>query len=191
MLKMKTLKELREQSSGETRILWHSSYWDGPQSGLMLWGGEIMWFNMYDEKYDEVLMPEDDWKEWVDYYQEKYSKEPNEEDRIEYDRTRYFKVYRLPEEIKQAKIHNHQLFQKYVGLHTDYDLEGRRGKGASSSKDLGDLKPYKLHSKFYSAKSSDNWLVKLFPFLFKKEDLHLKYEWNLQQYEVIGEFQDN
>lgn len=187
---MKTLTELRKESSGQTRMLWHSSYWDGPQSGMMLWNGELVWFVMHKETYDEVLMSDEDWMEWIDYYKEKYGKEPNEEDRIEYDRTRYFKVYRLPEKIREAKIHNHMLFQKYVGLHTDYDIEGKRGRGASSSKDLGDLKPYNLHSKFYRAKSNNNWLVKLFPFLYKKEDLYFKYEWDLNNYEVIGEFKD-
>lgn len=187
---MKRLTELREESSGQTRMLWHSSFWDGPQSGMMLWEGEMAWFSLFDEKHDEVLMPEEDWKEWVDYYKEKYGEEPNEEDRVEYERTRFFKVYRLPVDVKDAIIHNHIRFQKYVGLHTDYDENGRRGRGASSSKDLGDLRPYNMHAKFYNAKSSNSWLVKLFPFLFKKEDTHINYEWDIKKYEVIGEFID-
>ena len=111
---MKSLRELREESSGQTRMLWHSSCWDGPQSGMILWKGEMAWFSMYDEKYKENLMPDNEWQEWIDYYKEKYGKDPDEEDRMEYDRERYFKVYRLPEDVKQAIIHNHRLFQKYL-----------------------------------------------------------------------------
>ncbi len=187
---MKTLKELREESNGQTRMLWHSNFWDGPLSGVILWNGEKAWFEMYDEKDVEILMSDVEWKEWIDYHKEKYGTEPDEEDKIEYDRYRYFKVYRLPQQTMNAIIHNHELFRKYVGTHTDYDENGSRGRGATiGTSDLGDLKPYKNHSKFYNAKRSDSWLVKLFPWFFKKEDMHIKYEWNLSTYEIIGEFE--
>jgi hypothetical protein len=188
---MKRLVELREESSGQTRMLWHSSCWDGPQSGVMLWNGEMTWFSMNDEKYTETLMPDDEWKEWVEYYKEKYGTEPHEDDRVDYDRTRYFKVYRLPKDVMEAIKHNHELFRNYVGTHTDYDESGRRGKGATiGTNDLGDLKPYKNHMKFYHARTNDSWLVRLFPFFFKKENIQMKYKWDLASYTVIGEFED-
>jgi hypothetical protein len=188
---MKTLKELREESKGQTRMLWHSNYWDGPLSGVMLWNGEKMWFEMFEEKYVERLMSDEDWKEWVDYYKEKYNEEPDEDDRIEYDRPRYFKVYKLPEDIMSAIVHNHELFRTYVGTHTDYDLEGNRGRGAIiGSTDMGDLKPYNKHDKFYNAINDKHWLVRFFPWFFKKENLMMSYEWDLKKYEVIGEFEN-
>lgn len=183
---MKKLTQLREESNAQTRMLWHSSFYDGPQSGMMLWNGEMMWFSMYDEKYTEILMPDDEWQGWVEYYKKKHGTEPDEEDRIEFDRTRYFKVYKLPSDVKDSIIHNHKLFQTYVGLHTDYNLEGRLGKFAT----MGDLKPYINHRKFYSAKHSDNWLVRLFPRFFKKENLYMKYKLELEKYEVIDEFEN-
>lgn len=189
---MRYLHELREESKegSETRFLWHNSYWDGPQSGMMLWNGGISWFVMYKETYDEVPMDDVNWKEWCDYHVGRYGKLPPDYSRIEHERTRFFKVYKLPKDIQDAIIHNHKLFQKYVGLHTDYDINGKRGRGASSSNDLGDLKPYNLHKKFYNAKSNKNWLVKLLPFLFKKEDLYIEYKLELDKYEIIGEFKD-
>jgi len=187
---METLQNLREESSGQTRMLWHSNYWDGPLSGVILWNGEKAWFDMQEEKYNERLIPDKEWKEYVDYIKEKYNEEADEDDRMEHDRYRYFKVYRLPEEIMNAIVHNHELFRTYVGTHTDYDENGNRGKGAIvGTSDMGDLKPYKDHKKFYSAMKSDSWMVRFLPFLFKKKDVYLKYEWALSKYEVIGEFE--
>lgn len=181
---MKRLKELREETGGQTRMLWHNNYWDGPISGMMLWDGEMRWFQMFDETWEECLIPGDEWKEWVEYYREKYGKDPDEEDRIEHDRTRKYRVYVLPEEVKKAIIHNHELFRKYVGIHTDYDEKGCRYLGE------GYLRPYSEHSKFYNSKKSNNLFVRWFPFLFKKQDIKMEYSWNLDSYEVVGEFSE-
>lgn len=193
---METLQELREETSGQTRMLWHSNYWDGPLSGVILWSGEKCWFEMHEEKTSERLMSDKDWKEYLDYCKEKYQEVPDEDERMEYDRYRYFKVYRLPSKTMDAIIHNHNLFRNCVGTHTDYDENGNRGKGATifpkredGTVDMGDLKPYNQHGKFYNAKKSDNWLIKLFPWFFKKENVKIKIEWDLSKYEVIGEFE--
>lgn len=187
---MKRLRELREESVGQTRMLWHSNYWDGPMSGLMLWNGEKAWFNMKSEENIKSNMSDEDWNDYVLYYKEHYNEEPDEEDRIEYDRIRVFNVHRLPKNIMEAVEHNHELFRKYVGTHTDYDMNGNRGRGATSSKDLGDLRPYNQHSKFYNAKTNKGILVKLFPFLFKKKDLRMSYNWKIENYEIIGQFEE-
>lgn len=179
---MKRLQELRKEN-GETRMLWHHDYWDGPQSGVMLWNGEKVWFEMFEEKWEERLIPDKDWEEWIEYYKTKNGVEPDEEDRMEYDRYRYFRVYRLPEETMTAIAHNHELFRKFVGVHTDYEEDGSRYLGP------GYLKPSSEHKKFYNP---GNWLTKLFPRFFKKEkqDEQIKYEFDLSKYEVIGEFEN-
>jgi len=157
---MKSLDNLREESSGNTRILWHASYWDGPISGVMLWNGEMCWFEQFgSEIVNEILMSD---SEWIDY--KKMCEMNNftycDDDRIEHSRDRHMKVYRLPENILNDIIFNHEIFKKYVGEHTDYDINGNRpiGKTISSidyNKFLNNIK---------------------------------KIEFNLSDYEIIGEF---
>jgi hypothetical protein len=50
---MKIMKQLREDSKGETRLLYHLNYWDGPISGVCLYNGKKCYFSALRDIYDE------------------------------------------------------------------------------------------------------------------------------------------
>lgn len=160
---MKYLHELREESKGNTRLLWHHDYWDGPISGVMLWNGEANWFQQIG---DDVITwvpftdeEKNDWKVWCKEQNYKF----DEEDCVHCEGYRAYNVYKTPLEIMEAITYNHEQFRKYVGDHTDYDMEGHRPHGQ--------LKPYSEHEKFY-----------------KGRDSHKTYDLKLKDLEIIGTF---
>lgn len=121
-----SLDELNKRHNGETKLLWHSNYWDGPISGMMLWNGEPHWYNQYDE--ETIVEP---WtQQEIDEYIAEYG-DDNQGDWNEYETRRFYKVYKLtPNELKH-EFKEHKLFQKYVGTHCDYDDENTRTVGAT------------------------------------------------------------
>jgi hypothetical protein len=158
---MKTLKELREESNGNIRMLWHHDYWDGPISGVILWNGEYCWFNQIEQVDIETPMSEEDKQEFINYC-EKNGYKWYDSDLIDYESYRVYNVYRMPRAVMKAIIHNHSVFQEYVGTHTDYDEYGCRHHNLKS-KDFMDA--------FYSGK-------------VKKEKVDLR----LEEREVVGVF---
>ena len=177
MNNIKSIKQFREESKGNKRILYHLNYWDGPISGVVLWDGIKQYFHQIDEIVEKITMSDD---EWSSYCEEcvRDGYEIDNEDRIEYDRYRIFAVYDTPRDYINSIEYDHKQFQKYVGNHTDYDIDGKKGEGASYEKlgffkipknkimskivkflnkffyklDLGDLKHPSNHSKFYKGK---------------------------------------
>jgi hypothetical protein len=83
----------------EIRLLWHSDYWDGPLSGLLLLDGRKYWFQIADEDFEPNFYP------------------------------RTFVIVELTAKQLAAEEKWHQLFQEKVGTHTDYDEAGRRNFG--------------------------------------------------------------
>ena len=159
---MKDLKELREESKGNTRMLWHHDYWDGPISGVILWEGEMCWFSQKgDDIYIKKEISEEEKLELIEM-----SKNDNitldDSDFYDYEHWREYEVYKVPKEIMDSIIFNHNLFREYVGDHTDYNEDGVRP--------IGKLRPRELHHKFYERKEEK------------------KYELDLKSCEVIGEF---
>lgn len=159
---MKDLKELREESKGNTRMLWHHDYWDGPISGVILWDNEMCWFSQKgDDIYIKKEISEEEKLELIEM-----SKKDNisldDSDFYDYEHWREYDVYKVPDEIMNDIVFNHELFKKYVGDHTDYDENGLRP--------IGKLRPRELHSKFYERKEEKN--VKL----------------DLVNWRIIGEF---
>lgn len=76
-------------------LLWHSSFWDGPLSGMLLFNGERLWFEMVAENDDEDL------RGWY----------------------RRFAIVRLrPEQLTEEEAW-HDLFRANVGWHSDYDMD--------------------------------------------------------------------
>lgn len=135
---MKDLEELIESGESQTRLLWHHDYWDGPMTGVMLWEGEKCWFEMVEEKHFEVPLTEEEINEWADYLKISVD-EVEDVDKVDWDRIRWFDVYRIPKEIMESIEYNHELFRKYVGAHTDYDEEGNRHHNLS---DYGEYHKY-------------------------------------------------
>ena len=45
----KKLSDIRTETKGKTRFLYHLNYWDGPLSGIMLCEDERVYFNCTDE----------------------------------------------------------------------------------------------------------------------------------------------
>ena len=97
----------------EVRLLWHADFWDGPKSGMLVYRGEERWFQVIAE---------------------------NEEDTA--PRYRRFVVLRLTPEQHAEECRWHELFQAKVGVHTDYDMQGRRP-------DVGFLWPREQWHEFY------------------------------------------
>jgi hypothetical protein len=159
---MKDLKELREESKGNTRMLWHHDYWDGPISGVILWDNEMCWFSQKgDDIYNKKEISEEEKVELINWAKEN-NHTLDEMDFYDFNHWRIYDVYRIPKETMDAIIFNHELFKKYVGEHTDYDENGVRP--------IGKLRPSELHSMFYERREE------------KKVNL------DLEKCEIIGEF---
>lgn len=113
------LAQMRHVELKDVRWLWHSSYYDGPLSGLVLFEGSEAWV----ECFDDIVLTR------------------GEGDEMECMGARRFAIMRLtPEELEHEKA-EHALFQKYVGTHTDYHEDGKR--------DVGAVKPSSEHDQFY------------------------------------------
>ena len=83
-LGVETIDKLRIETKFQTRLLWHCGYWDGPMNGVMLWKGQMCWFQSCDSCYLKVKDPE-----------------INEDDTDLYDNImiRFYKVYEVPHNI--------------------------------------------------------------------------------------------
>ncbi len=158
---MKTLKELREESNGNTRMMWHHNYWDGPISGVIQWNGEYCWFDQIEEVNIETPMSEKDKQDYIGYCDANGYKW-HEHDLVDYESYRIYNVYRMPRSVMKAIIFNHSLFKYYVGTHTDYDENGKRHHNLKSSF---------MHDVFYSGKA-------------EKKEVNL----DLKNREVVGVF---
>lgn len=139
---MKRLRELREESKGQTRFLYHLNYWDGPISGIMLFNGVKKYFCQIGE--DEHVEEEVSEEEWNEYCLDCKNRnvEIDEDYKYDYETIRTFGIYELSEEEIEIIEENHKLFQECVGLHTDYDENGNR--------QIGNLRPREKHSIFYN-----------------------------------------
>jgi hypothetical protein len=96
----------------EVRLLWHADYWDGARSGMLRYRGESCWFEVIAENDDDAA----GWYRW-------------------------FAVLRLSPEQHAEELRWHELFQRCVGTHTDYDEAGQRPVGA--------LQPRERWAEFY------------------------------------------
>jgi hypothetical protein len=177
---MKTMKELRLENPN-TRILYHLTYWDGALSGVCLYEGKKQYFEMIHEDMWSYM---DEWPEW-----EKYCKQndieiilddyPDEDGDVYYYTARIFAIYDTPDDVMEIIDENYQLFCKYVGTHCNYDSDGKRGRGATirlspdEPEDLGDMRPYSEHDKFYKSErrsanmDKQNWkMLEMFIYPF-------------------------
>jgi len=86
------LSQLLDESDDDVKLqmLWYDSYWDGPMSGLATYNGEKVYFEMDEDRYENIFD------------------------------VRTHKVYKLSvEELKEIEYW-HERFRKDVGKHTDY-----------------------------------------------------------------------
>ncbi len=90
------------------RVLWHSEYWDGPRSGVLLYMARPHWFQ---------ICGEEDSGRWKDWYGK-------------------FVVIQLTEEQYATEAAYHRLFQEKVGSHVDYDAEGRPVRGEQKPQEV-------------------------------------------------------
>jgi hypothetical protein len=91
------------------KLCWHCNYYDGPISGVCEIEGSKYWFDQIRGPQGEI---------WIKHTDESF--DISDEDSYDYDITRIYRVFRLPEDIMKKVIFNHELFRKYVGHHTDY-----------------------------------------------------------------------
>lgn len=152
---MKTIDELRTETNGETRLLWHCNYWDGPLSGVMLWKGEKCWFQSVNDISVRVDFTPDETEDW-----RKICSEEGFQFRLnecaEYENHRIFQVYRIPVDEMQKIEEEHALFEQYVGTHTSYDENGNRPHGKT---DGSHLRPYSEHQKYYERKDKHTFHI--------------------------------
>ena len=119
------MKSLRETSNGETRVLYHLNYWDGPISGVCLLNGKRHYFDTVDEIHEEWTMTDDQWRQYCKENSD-LGIETDPEERIQTDWYRVYGIFETPDEVMEIIEENHQLFTKYVGTHCDYDYGGKR-----------------------------------------------------------------
>ena len=141
--------------AGRVQMLWHASYWDGPLSGYVEVDGEPGywveciqdWWNPRPQKVDEDDECQDEDGSW--------SCEDCPGDgtctMTEWDRV--YLVYKLDEDQHAAELHNHALFRKCVGTHTDYDgqpKEDHNPPGEKAQIPLGPgVRPRSFWKEFY------------------------------------------
>lgn len=87
-----TYRALPQIPRADVSLLWHSDFWDGPITGLLLWCGERLWFQMIDESGENEAA-------WY----------------------RRFLLVRLSEQQLHDEEWWHELFRQHVGTHTDYN----------------------------------------------------------------------
>ncbi len=97
------------------KLLWHSGYWDGPISGVCEIDDKKYWFDQIPGESGEL---------WIKYVDDPMA--TDDDYKYEYDITRFYKIYELPEEVMSNVVFNHELFRKYVGHHTDYVNNSRQ-----------------------------------------------------------------
>jgi len=150
----KHIDSLRTESKGATRILYHIGFWDGPLSGIMLWNGEKAYFKATEELVcdgAEIITDEELEREKKEFSDLGLKLELTDVQELMVYRP--FDVFRIPIEDMAAIDDDHKRFQEFVGTHTDYNEEGKRGRGAKlDGTDMGDLKPNNEHSKYYDGK---------------------------------------
>jgi len=156
---MKEMKQLRLESNGETRVLYHMNFWDGPISGVCLYNGKKCYFDTINEVHEERLMDEE---EWIDYCVEmvKHGYDINPDDRNEYNWYRIYAIFETPDEVMEILDENHNLFKKHVGTHCNYNWDGLRPLDISIEDHKNSISQID-HSKFYGVeKRSANLEVK-------------------------------
>lgn len=178
LVRFKSLKELRLETNGLTRLLYHMNYWDGPLSGVMLWQGERVYFNCIKEFTIITPWTKEEIKDWEESCKENNRNPVDYGDYEDYNIIRVYAAYRLDNEVMESIDFNHNRFRNYVGTHTDYDENGNRGMGAripvrdNHPEDLGSLKPYSMHGEFYN-----------------KPELLKKYKLELKEENIVGYFE--
>lgn len=95
------------------KLLWHSAYYDGPISGVCEIDTKKFWFDKIKGSEGEI---------WFKHIDEEFD---GTDDSYEYDIIRFYKIYKLPDEVMNTVIINHELFRKYIGHHTDYENNKR------------------------------------------------------------------
>lgn len=162
---MKNIKELREESNGQTRLLYYIGYYDGPLTGIMLWNGEKVYFSHEDDEDEKVLLSNEELDEAKKYYDEHGWEDAPKDWNYDYIVHRYYNVYRIPKDILDTLDERHSLFEKYVASYTSYD---ENGKTTSGKPGCG---PYKGYMKFYE--------------MTKNKDINI----DVSKLECIGKFE--
>lgn len=104
-MKKEDILALPEIPRKEVRWLWHSNYWDGVLSGMLLYKGKKYWFVCCDEAGD-----------YVDYDEEK---DLTASEQLGWYR-RYAIIRITDEQVSRAEYWLH-LFEKYVAVYSTYD----------------------------------------------------------------------
>jgi len=79
-----------EDDQPELIMLWYHSFFDGPMNGVASMDGEMVWFEVYEDEFDNIYG------------------------------VRTFGIYSLTEEEKQHLTYWHDLFCQYVSITCDY-----------------------------------------------------------------------
>ena len=91
------------------KLLYHVGFWDGPISGVCEIEDKKFWFEQINGEQGEL---------WVKHIDEEF--DTSDEDSYSYDITRFYRIYKLPEDVMNDITSNHEAFREHVGHHTDY-----------------------------------------------------------------------
>ena len=95
---MKSMKEFREESNGQTRVLYHLNYWDGPISGMCLYNGKLCYFDVVDEIITKTYMDDIQWFSYcVECLRGGYK--IDDEDRTDQYEERIYGIFETPEDV--------------------------------------------------------------------------------------------
>lgn len=159
---LKDIGELKVETKGDTRLLWLCNQFNNPISGVMLWKGQMCWFQCFNSCYVQLEDPEFDESEWDS---EELEQDPTL--RYDYRFISFYKVYKLSAQIVGKMVSNHEKFCNYVSNHY-YDENGVKINKAPKIKYSPNL--------FYGVvKECDKYGVE-------------KWDYFLDEWEVIGKF---
>lgn len=122
----KTMKELRSISNGDTRILYHIDYWDGPVSGVCLFNNKKCYFDTIDEYHENIFMEESKWNEWCNNCKLNNIDIDIDDKIIDFIWYRIYGIYETPDNVIDILDYNNKLFTDNVGDNCNYDINGKK-----------------------------------------------------------------
>jgi hypothetical protein len=146
----KDIQELNSIESNATKLLFYWNKYDGiPYEGLMLYKGQKCWYRTYDMDLKEMRYSDSDLLK--SGYRQDQLDLIDEEDRLWYEETFYYKIYKLTQREVFKIEEQHDRFRQKYGTHTDYNyipLAEKRDKELSELLDNFFVKNYNRIKRF-------------------------------------------
>ena len=110
------------QENDKPIMLWHLGYFDYPHNGIASYKNQKVWFELSSKGQLLNLQNHNECKSLDSYYYDiDEQSEEDENNAIEIWGYPLYQLYEIPDEYLKQYEYIHQLFQKFVGYHTDHD----------------------------------------------------------------------